>query len=313
MSASEQPVSTLLLVCFCFVMQNIFTDENFVQFIPALTKILITGLWHLWKWIYLLWLFVKKKLFTPKKAHYYCWSIVVQSIISNKFPDLMLLLFLQEMSLKWLNSFHSLILVTVWHKAPNGLCTTELLIKSLDDTNFPITLYYQQCGQSLDLFCNEPGFLKICWQFVLKKRTTHKWWQLCHASTNFYKVLTELSFTHIVTFIQNKPQTIPDKWKKVKIQSHIFSSNFQGLTLIPPPNATHTECKQMQKEHETLEDISFEHQKISLCWCSAFVLILHKLCYAWPWGSTKCHFAFASHLTHPCVAWHEYINWDRHT
>ncbi len=44
MSASEQPVSTLLLVCFCFVMQHTFTDENFVQFIPALTKMLITGL-----------------------------------------------------------------------------------------------------------------------------------------------------------------------------------------------------------------------------------------------------------------------------
>ena len=120
-------------------------------------------------------------------------------------------------------------------------------------------------------------------------------------------VLTELSFTHIVTFIQNKPQTIPDKWKKVKIQSHIFSSNFQGLTLIPP------QMQYTNNANKCRQKISFEHQKIGFCWCSAFVLILHKLCYAWPWGYTKCHFAFASHLTHPCIAWHESINWDSRT
>ncbi len=39
-SASEQPVSSVLLVCFWFGMQNTFADENFVQFTPTLTKML---------------------------------------------------------------------------------------------------------------------------------------------------------------------------------------------------------------------------------------------------------------------------------
>ncbi len=79
-------------------------------------------------------------------------------------------------------------------------------------------------------------------------------------------VLTELSFTHIVTFIQNKPQTIPDKWKKVKIQSHIFSSNFQGLTLIPP------QMQYTNNANKCRQKISFEHQKICVLHLSWFCI-----------------------------------------